>query len=267
MPSTRRLRAFFLLVVLAVLITLYLTASARQTRTSQFYTKTQDALAAAREAKEAGLSGPGGDELDVGKRLREAEEAAKKAADRKGDAFHGEEGRKQASIVKENVAKETVASVSAGGETKHGGPRLAKVPGLAMEEGLKKQAAENRRKDQESSAETKEDHEVKDELNSILKRSPGELSTSNPALNSIANIQNCSDNFFQILLPLLRKSQAHPSRILLHQPAALRRGIGPPQTRTTTTIKTRRHDRTPDSPEYSYKRKKHRRWRRCRCVA
>jgi hypothetical protein len=186
MPSTRRLKAFFLLVILAVLITLYLTASARQTRTSQFYTKTQDALAAARQAKEAGLSGLGGDELDIGKRLREAEEAAKKAADRKGDAFHGEEGRKQANIVKENAAKETAASANTGGEMKHGGPRQAKVPGLAMEEGLKKQAAENRKKNAEESAETQEDREVKDELNSILKRSPGKhLVISQPHFNPL----------------------------------------------------------------------------------
>jgi hypothetical protein len=172
MPSARRLKAFFLLVLISVLITLYLTASARQTRTSQFYTKTQDALAAARAAKDAGLRDvPGGADADVGARLREAEEAAKKAADIKGDAFHGEEGRRQASIVRDRQAKETAAATP-DKEEKKDEPRLAKVPGLAMEEGLRKQAAENKKIDAESTAETQEDHKVKEELNSILKKSP-----------------------------------------------------------------------------------------------
>jgi hypothetical protein len=172
MPSPRRLKAFGLVVFLAVLVTLYLTSSARQTRTSEFYTKTQQAMRAAKEKAQPppGSEESWGGETEVGKRLKEAEEAAKKSADKKGDAFHGEEGRRQASIVKDRVA----AATSAPKDPKKGGPRVAKVPGLAMEEGLKKQAADNK-KLEEAGAETEEDHKVKDELNSILKRSPGTL--------------------------------------------------------------------------------------------
>jgi glutaredoxin len=187
MPSARRLKAFFLLVLISVLITLYLTASARQTRTSQFYTKTQDALAAARAVKEVNIGDmPGGSDADVGKRLREAEEAAKQAADRKGDAFHGEEGRRQASIVRDKQAKETVAPATTDDEVPKEKPRVAKVPGLALEEGLKKQAAENKKMEAESTAETEEDHKVKDELNLILKKSPS-TSLYYPPFHSTTN--------------------------------------------------------------------------------
>jgi glutaredoxin len=166
MPSQRRIKVFALVILIFVLVTLYVTGAARQTRSSQFYTKTQDALAQARAHKESSMqdhnSGLGAGDGEVGKRLKEAEEAAKRAADRKGDEFHGEH-------VKEKVLSDKKA--------KEGERR---VPGVAthytkkelgIEKPLKGQEAER-----EQTAESEEDHKVKNELNAILKRSPSRLS-------------------------------------------------------------------------------------------
>lgn len=109
MPSNRRLKAFFLLFALLVLLTLYITASGRQTRSSQFYTKTSDALTAARAAKEAKLHDTEvalGEDDSVTHRLRAAEEEAKRNADKKGDEFHGEETKQKALKVKESLEQE-----------------------------------------------------------------------------------------------------------------------------------------------------------------
>src|SRR4051812_1108017 len=92
MPSQRRVKTFILLVLLIVLVTLYITGSARQTRSSEFYTKTSAALeekrAAALRAEEqaaAQLERPPAEDGKMKERLREAEEQAKKNADRKGE--------------------------------------------------------------------------------------------------------------------------------------------------------------------------------------
>lgn len=159
MASPRRFKVLLLLVLLAVLITLYITSSARSTRSSVFYSRTQDALAAQRAAKEASLghtdNSPTDDvpvdtgDDDVGKRLKEAEEAAKKAADRKGEAFHGEAGREKA---EQMALKDKQESSNAG----------AKEAAEDRKEGTKKQPQ----------PENEEQSKVKDELNAILKRSP-----------------------------------------------------------------------------------------------
>lgn len=158
----RRLKVILLLVLLIVLISFYITTSAHTTRTSPFYTRTQDALAAQRAAKEESLGhtdnsatdrsseksdlqdtpidakpgSVGGDEIRKG--LKEAEEAAKAAADRKGDEFHGESGRE----------------------------RAAQVQAAMKEKDEEKKKVE---------PETEEQSRVKEELNAILKRSPGEF--------------------------------------------------------------------------------------------
>jgi hypothetical protein len=136
-----------------------MTSSARSTRSSVFYGRTQDALAAQRAAKEASLghtdNSPTDDVLvdtegdDVGKRLKDAEEAAKKAADRKGEAFHGEAGREKA----EQMALKDKQEISNAGA---------------------KEAAEDRKEEvkKQPKPESEEESRVKDELNSILKRSP-----------------------------------------------------------------------------------------------
>jgi glutaredoxin len=136
-----------------------MTSSASSTRSSVFYSRTQDALAAQRAAKEASLghtdNSPTDDTLadtgddDVSKRLKEAEEAAKKAADRKGEAFHGEAGREKA---EQMALKDKQESSNAGA----------------------KEEAEDRKGEvkKQPKPETEEQSKVKDELNDILKRSP-----------------------------------------------------------------------------------------------
>lgn len=147
----RRLKIIFLLVLLIVLVTLYITSAGHSTRTSPFYTRTQDALAAQRAAKEESLghadnaatdstpldTGPAGGG-DVRKGLKEAEEKAKAAADRKGDDFHGEAGREMAAQI-----------------------------------GLKDAQEESNEGKKKTEPETEEQGRVKEELNAILKRSPG----------------------------------------------------------------------------------------------
>lgn len=104
-------------------------------------------------------SGLGSGDSEVGKRLKEAEEVAKRAADRKGNEFHGEH-------VKEKVLNDKKAK---DGERK--------VPGVAGHYSKKDLGTEKPLTGQdggkEQTAETEEDHKVKNELNSILKRSPG----------------------------------------------------------------------------------------------
>lgn len=148
----RRLKIIILLVILIVLIALYITSGGHTTRTSPFYTRTQDALAAQRAAKEESLghtdnaatdstpldTGPGGD--DVRKGLKEAEEKAKAAADKKGEEFHGEAGREMAAQI-----------------------------------GLKDAQEESNEGRKKAEPETEEQSRVKEELNAILKRSPGRL--------------------------------------------------------------------------------------------
>ena len=84
MLSNRRLKASFLIVTIVVLLTLYISASARQTRSSDFYTKTQNAIVASKQAKEAKLAGEevatGEDDL-VKNRVKAAAEVAKIKAD------------------------------------------------------------------------------------------------------------------------------------------------------------------------------------------
>jgi len=154
----RRLKVVLLLVLFIVLIALYITSSGHSTRTSAFYSRTQDALAAQRAAKEESLGHTDhslvddrpdvkvdghptvdvdGKTDDVRKGLKEAEEKAKAAADKKGDEFHGEAGREKAAQIGLKDAQEEI------------------------NEGKKK-----------SEPETEEQGRIKDELNSILKRSP-----------------------------------------------------------------------------------------------
>ena len=198
MPSPRRIKVFALVILIFVLVTLYITGAARQTRSSQFYTKTQDALAQARAHKESSMqdheSGLGAGDGEVGKRLKEAEEAAKRAADRKGDEFHGEHVKEK--VLSNKKAKEGERKVPgvAGHYTKED-------LGIPSEKALKGQEA-----DKEQTVETEEDHKVKNELNAILKRSPGMFLF--PHGVSKANNSN-SNHLLQVILPILQKGEAH----------------------------------------------------------
>ena len=143
------------MVLLTVFVTLYMTSSARYTRSSDFYTKTQDALKVkdrAEAAKKIEID-------DVSARLKAAEDAAKKAADAKGQKL-------QEAVTGED---------STGGERSVAGRVMMKdqdenVPGVA---GVGGKPADRAAAKQEPEAE--EDHEVEVELNAILKKSPSKF--------------------------------------------------------------------------------------------
>jgi len=82
MPSSRRFRATLLLLALVVFTAFYTTSGARQTRSSTFYTKTSDALSRPQTGDRQG-------DDNIAGRLRAAEEAAKKSADKKAADYHG----------------------------------------------------------------------------------------------------------------------------------------------------------------------------------
>ncbi|KAF2855889.1 thioredoxin-like protein [Plenodomus tracheiphilus IPT5] len=140
MPSQRRTRVYSILVVITIVVLLYMTKGARQTRESDFYTKTQQAL----QEKDFAEAARQRDADSVGSRLKAAEEQAKKFADDKDKAIHGDE-------------KSVAGRVKIDGD---------KVPGVAAQGG--------RPRDQVAAKahETPEDHEVEMELNAILKKSP-----------------------------------------------------------------------------------------------
>jgi len=154
MPSQRRVKVFGIMVLFTVFVTFYMTSSARHTRSSDFYTKTQDALQAkdrAEAAKKIEID-------DVSARLKVAEDAAKKAADAKGQKL-------QEAVTGED---------STGGEKSVAGRVMMKdqdekVPGVA---GVGGNPADRAAAKQEQEPETEEDHEVEVELNAILKKSP-----------------------------------------------------------------------------------------------
>jgi hypothetical protein len=147
MPSNRKLKATILLLILAILITVYITSAGRQTRSSDFYTRTADALAQ-READETRGNAIEPDDLEVQKRLREAEAAAKKAANKKGAEFHGDDIKKKGEKIKDEADR-----AKAAGDIDTGKPNPQKVV-------------------KEDDQESVEDQKAKAELNYILKRSP-----------------------------------------------------------------------------------------------
>ncbi|CAO2654980.1 Nn.00g117130.m01.CDS01 [Neocucurbitaria sp. VM-36] len=145
MPSQRRMRLFGVLVVITVIVLVYISRGAHHTHTSDFYTKTQEALQELQYEEAAKQR----DADSVGSRLKVAEEQAKKAADEKYES--------------KKVAVEGDDQKSVAGRVKLDGE---KVPGVAAQGGRSRdQAVVNEN-------ETTEDHEVEMELNAILKRSP-----------------------------------------------------------------------------------------------
>ncbi|TKA81456.1 hypothetical protein B0A49_00299, partial [Cryomyces minteri] len=192
MPSQRRLKAFGLLVVLAVLTLLYMSSSARQTRNSPFYTKTVAALdAKAAAAKQAAADAAANVNANVGQRLKDAERAAKAAADEKGAKFVGANSAAgdrdavvQAALAAKVAEKEgadgerSVAGrkMMKGGEAGDGGKVVVDEKG-GSEDGVAKvgntgDAPKAKPSSAKAEAETKEDHDVENELNAILKKSP-----------------------------------------------------------------------------------------------
>ena len=142
---------------MVILVILYMNSAAQQTRSSDFYTKTQEAL----QAREYEAAAKQRDADDVGSRLKAAADAAKKSADQKSQKFmeavEGGSGNEKsvAGRVKMNTQD----------------PDNKKLQGVA--------AVGGRPRDKEGKdAETPEEHEVEVELNAILKKSPSTFALS-----------------------------------------------------------------------------------------
>jgi FtsZ-interacting cell division protein ZipA len=257
MPSNRRLKGFFLIVVLLVLLTLYVTASARQTRSSQFYTKTQDALDAARVAKQAKLhdseAALGEDDM-ITHRLKAAEEAAKRNADKKGDEFHGEETKQKVIKVKESLEEvdeekklssksKSSKSFKSDSKSSSGGSRYPEEgeKGVAgrkiikdnVEKVLKGEpikeaeaAEEDEEDDKKPHEETEDELKAHAELNDILKKSPSIFTHSHLTITIVLTKSFHSNNILQNILPLLSTRQTHSPREIQNHTTSLRCGIG-----------------------------------------
>lgn len=145
MPSQRRMRFFGILIFVTIVVLFYMSRASEQTQSSDFYTKTQQAL----QEKEYAEAAKQRDADSVGSRLKAAEDQAKKNAETKySEVKAGVEGPDQRSVA---------GRVKIDGE---------KVPGVAQQGGRPRdQAVMNEH-------ETPEDHEVEMELNAILKKSP-----------------------------------------------------------------------------------------------
>lgn len=157
------MRFYGILAVVTIIVLLYITKGAQQTQTSDFYTKTQQALQE-REHEEAAKQR---DAESVQQRLRAAEEQAKKAADEKYTSVRD---------AVEGPSKKGVAGrVEFDQDDK-------KVPGVAAQGGRTRDQAAMQKD------ETLEDHEVEMAMNNILKQSPSRLPPRLSPLSSHANI-------------------------------------------------------------------------------
>lgn len=164
---SRRFKPILILVVLFTLTVLYITSSARTTRNSDFYQRTQAALQEQRNrandkaAAEDGANALGSDE-GVARRLKEAEEQAKAAADRKGELHRAQLGMEE--LPEEDPEK------SVAGRKKMSAEATTKPDAELAEPAPKDQVPVKG----QQTAETEEEHKVEQELNTILKRSPSE---------------------------------------------------------------------------------------------
>lgn len=175
------MRLSVILVVVTIVVLFYMSRGASQTQSSDFYTKTQQAL----QEKEYAEAAKVRDADNVGTRLKAAEEQAKKKA---------EEKYKDVKAGVEGPDKKGVA-----GRVKVDGER---VPGVAQQGGRPRDQAAM--KDHE----TPEDHEVEMELNAILKKSP---STSQPRRAVRTSPNRHSHHLFQVVLSSFEEGQAHPA--------------------------------------------------------
>ncbi|KZF26333.1 glutaredoxin [Xylona heveae TC161] len=149
MPSTRRVRILGILVAVLVFTILYLTADARQARDSDFYQKTVHAMDA--------HNGKDTEAADVGQRLKNAEAAAKKAADAAG------EKHKEAvlGVDKEPLELDDEIEKSVAGRKKMNKAEKWEVTPAGGKEAKPSPPALS-----------PEEEELENELNDILKRSP-----------------------------------------------------------------------------------------------
>jgi hypothetical protein len=171
MPSSRRIKATVLFILFAIVVTIYISTSASETRANKFYTTTKDALSHG-EGDGKTLKDLLNDDVPVQTRLKEAEEKAKNAADKKATEFHGPDVKEQAQGTKTEVKNEMDETGEAG---------VAKQvvrPGTDPLIVKTKEKIEKEREIKEAT-ETKEEHNAEEELNFILKRSPSKLTLIN----------------------------------------------------------------------------------------
>jgi FtsZ-interacting cell division protein ZipA len=197
MPSNRRVNAFFLVIVLVALLTIYISASARQTRSSDFYTKTQDAIDASRRAKDtkaADAEVATGEDIRIKDRLEAAATAAKAKAEEKAESYHGSEAKQKALKVAESLRDDPPQKNSHSEPSK--GAKAAKEPSVKGEksvagriklkgpkETMPKVSSDVEDVDIEADKEdaeayreeTEDEQKAHAELSEILKRSPSML--------------------------------------------------------------------------------------------
>jgi hypothetical protein len=195
MPSQRRTRLYVLLLALTIIITLYITRSDSQTRTSPFYVKTQEAL----QAKEYVEASKQRDAVGVGSRLKAAADDARKAAEKKDQEF--------------------VDSVTGGDADKAPRGRYSNKDGKQQPiEGVAAVGGRTQDKTPPKENETEEYHEAEVELNAILKKSPSTPIPQSP----LSLLTRPSHHLLQNILPALPTSKAHPPRKVRHRTRAVR---------------------------------------------
>ncbi|GAB7348499.1 hypothetical protein MBLNU459_g6903t1 [Dothideomycetes sp. NU459] len=188
MPSQRRIKVFGLLLVLAILTLVYMSSSARSTRSSEFYTRTVAALDTKHRAAQEAL------DLDNHKKIQDAHEAAlaEKAAkgrnpdspvpaaappkEQKPFAVDAEHAAGQAKKVAESVKEDVKDSVHGlvDGDKSVAGRKMMKGEKGLKDDGVAKVGNTGAKPtpEAESTSETDEEHAIEVELNSILKKSP-----------------------------------------------------------------------------------------------
>ncbi|KAK8231601.1 thioredoxin-like protein [Phyllosticta capitalensis] len=199
--SQRRFKILGLIVFLVVLTILYITSAARQTRESEFYRKTQYALSQREKSNNAQPHAQPkmvASDDDVSKRLRAAEDKAKKSANFKGDRIQevvaaGKADKEKDRVIGKSEANAVKAAKSDAsseqdeitGERSVAGRVIMKdgksdsVDGVArvgnVGDSVRAASANNPKSSSDVSSsieQTDEDKEAEEEMNAILKKSP-----------------------------------------------------------------------------------------------
>jgi len=205
MPSTRRIKVFGVLIFIAVISILFWSSSMRQRRDldsqtdGDFYSKTVKGL----------------DKKPVKPSVGEDEEVAKQMAQRLKEAAQLAKDNANAKAPKPDPPSSLVG-VGNSAEGKNG---------VA---GRKKFDSGNEQKVVKE--ETKEEHDIETELNSILKKSP----SKSPQISTLLLVVGLwtklivynSNNILQIILSAFKTSQEHLRKIY-HRPRTLCRGTRP----------------------------------------
>ena len=241
-PQSRRIRSLVLTAILFVLVTLYVTSGARQTRSSDFYIKTTEALQEKKLAAEAAAAA----DSDVSKRLREAEVKAKQAAHSKAEpikeelmqahkeakeetsrleaqkkAEEGQQQQQQKSTAGSDGDRDGVKSVA--------GRKYMKNDGIAAPKVGDKQEVEKADSPAKTAhVQSQEERLVEEELNTILKRSPSMLDLFTPrcGAGSFPTNKIYSYHILKDILSFQQEGEEDPTGEIQHYTAPIRCGIG-----------------------------------------